>query len=97
MCAALDAHDPEWRQKSVVVLDNCPSHTSRNVKKVIKHLSIPALFTAPASFVCLPVEGFFAAIKGKEHNLEKISKDLQDELRLARPPSVKNTLCYSVG
>ena len=63
MCLSLDEHISDWRDKYVVLLDNCPAHTSVAAYSVMAYLQIPILFSAPASYSAIPVEGVFGALK----------------------------------
>jgi transposase len=69
MIAKLDCARPNWRKKYILLLDNCPAHTSQASVSVMKHLRIPVFFSAPASYIAIPVEGVFAALKAKELDL----------------------------
>ena len=60
---ALDSAKPEWRKDHVLLLDNCAAHKTRVVKQLIGSLRVPTLYSAPASFLAVPVEGVFAALK----------------------------------
>lgn len=53
---ALSEKDPDWREKSVLILDNCPSHKTLLVRRVLAHLRFPVLYSAPASYTVLPIE-----------------------------------------
>jgi hypothetical protein len=55
----LDATRPGWRHNHILIHDNCPSFASHDVQAVLSHFNVPCLFTAPASFKALPVEGIF--------------------------------------
>ena len=46
-----------------MVLDNCPAHASSISIKVLAYLKVPLMFTAPASYAALFVEGIFALLK----------------------------------
>ena len=59
----LDEHVSNWRDQYVIVLDNCAAHTSVISARVLAHLRVPLLYTAPASYAALPVEGIFAMLK----------------------------------
>ena len=61
----LDYHIADWRDTHVLLLDNCPSHKTAAVKEVLHKLQVPTIYSAPASFLAIPVEGLFGAIKGK--------------------------------
>lgn len=56
--AILDDDAPAWRRKSILVMDHCPSHKSKNSKSVIRYLKLPIFFEAPASFQCLRSKEF---------------------------------------
>lgn len=66
MTTELDRILPEWRNSHVLLLDNCPSHKTPIVRKIIAGLRVPVLFSAPASYKSIPVELFFAALKGQD-------------------------------
>ena len=61
----LDFHLPHWRDDHVLLLDNCPSHKTAMVREVLQKLQVPTIYSAPASFLAIPVEGLFGAIKAK--------------------------------
>ena len=67
----LDDYDRNWGQDHVLLMGGCPSHAGEFTGEVVGHLGIPTIFLAPASFVCLPVEGFFGVLKSKEFNIQK--------------------------
>lgn len=45
------------------MLDNCPSHKTANVIKLLNALKISKLFSAPASYLVAPIERLFGALK----------------------------------
>ena len=47
----------------MILIDNCPSHKTSMTLKTLAKLDVPVLFSAPASFKAIPVEGVFGAIK----------------------------------
>ncbi len=47
-------------------MDNCPSHKTQDTLYLLSVLKIPTIFTAPASYLAVPIEGLFAAIKQKD-------------------------------
>ncbi len=47
----------------MLLLDNFSSHKTQLVRDCISSLKIPTLFSAPASFLAIPVEGVFCNIK----------------------------------
>lgn len=74
--AALDKGKPDWRKDHVLLLDNCAAHKTRLVKQLIASLRVPTLYSAPASFLAVPVEGVFAAMK--QLDMTKDDDGLQD-------------------
>lgn len=62
-------------------------HTSRITKATLKYLNLPLIFTAPASFVDLPVEVMFAFLKQKDFKKsidEIVSEKVPFKLAIAR-------------
>ncbi len=64
----LDIERPTWRNNHILMHDNCPGFVAEDSKKVLSHLNVPCILTSPASFLALPVEGIFAALKAKNFN-----------------------------
>jgi hypothetical protein len=59
----LDKTKPDWRKDHIFLLDNCSTHKTSTVIKLINCLKIPTLFSAPASYLVAPIERLFASIK----------------------------------
>ena len=59
----LDAIKPEWRSNHLLLLDNSSTHKTDLVLQLINTLSIPAMFSAPASYLVVPIERLFASLK----------------------------------
>ena len=59
----IDKHHPDWRETHLLLLDNCPSHKTALTMKTLEQLDVPVIFSGPASFKAIPVEGMFGAIK----------------------------------
>ena len=59
----LDRLLPNWRSDHLLVLDNCPAHVGKLTQRVLLNLSVPHMYTAPASYPALAVEAMFARIK----------------------------------
>ena len=62
---------PRWRESHVLLLDNCASHKTRDSLAVLEALEIPVIFSAPASFLAIPIEGVFAALKAVDFSKVK--------------------------
>ena len=64
----LDQEDAEWRENTVLLLDNAPYHTSESTIDLMEGLNIPLLFTGPHSYDAAPIELLFAAFKSADIN-----------------------------
>lgn len=71
----LDDVRPGWRHNHILMHDNCPSFSTLEVQRILAHNNVPCLFTAPASFKALPVEGVFQVLKSTilESKLNELS------------------------
>lgn len=47
----------------MLLLDNCASHKTKKTIETLARLQFPVIFTAPASFLAVPIEGIFGPIK----------------------------------
>ena len=61
----LDKDEPDWRETSVVLMDNARIHSTPDVLATIEELGMTVLFSGPASFEAIPVELCFAVLKRK--------------------------------
>ena len=64
----LDEKDLRWRQKMVLMLDNAPYHTSKDMMAFYERNRLPILFTGPHSYAASPIETFFAHFKRADIN-----------------------------
>ena len=64
----LDSEDPEWRDNTVILVDNAPYHTSESTINLMEGHRIPMLFTGPHSYDAAPIELLFAAFKSRDIN-----------------------------
>ena len=55
----LDETEPNWRLNHVILCDRAPIHTKKVVRDFLDNNAVPYLFSGPASFYVLPVEGVF--------------------------------------
>lgn len=53
----------DWRTNYVLVLDNCSCHKTPMVRQVLRNIGFKVLYTAPASYLAMPVELVFGRIK----------------------------------
>jgi hypothetical protein len=56
---ALDHSKPNWRSNHLLLLDNCSTHKTDTVTRLISRLSIPTMYSAPASYLVAPIERLF--------------------------------------
>ena len=85
MISMLDVEVKDWRERYIVVLDNCPAHASEISMRVLTFLRVPLMFTAPASYAALPVEGIFAGLKALDlEQIEDPSDDILKELNMKK-------------
>lgn len=68
LAAKLDHEKPNWREDTIVLMDNAAYHRSESVMKVYKRLRIPVMFFGAHSYNVAPVELFFALFKSIDIN-----------------------------
>ena len=59
----LNERRPDWRETHVFLLDNCSIHKTQLARKILANLGYPVIYSAPASFIAIPVEGIFGVLK----------------------------------
>ena len=64
----LEQEDANWRDNTILLIDNAPYHTSESTITLMEGLNIPVLFTGPHSYDAAPIELLFAAFKSKDIN-----------------------------
>lgn len=69
----LQAEDPLWREKVVIVMDNASYHHHYKVKQLISVLEIPVLYLSQQSPNIAPIEYCFARVKKGDRNKLRIS------------------------
>ena len=63
LCNALDLDRPDWRESSIILMDNATYNKSPETKDYIKKLRMPIIFTGKYSYDGSPCELFFAYFK----------------------------------
>ena len=53
----------DWRDNTIILLDNAPYHNSNATMKLFESLRIPVMFFGPHSYNTAPCELFFAQQK----------------------------------
>ena len=66
----LDYERPNWRQNTIIMLDNAAYHKTKAALEFFKAFKVPILFTAPYSYSLSPIEMLFSFVK---------AVDLRDE------------------
>ena len=60
---ALDKDQPDWRETSIILMDNASYNRDALTEEHIKKLKMPIIFTGKYSYDGCPVELFFAYFK----------------------------------
>ena len=69
----LDKLNPNWREKTVVILDGASYHNSKPTIQVFEQLKIPVMFLGPHSYNVAPCELYFAWFKQDDINPRKLA------------------------
>ena len=64
----LDTTNPNWRQNTIVMVDNAPYHRSKMMMEKYQKLRVPIMFLGPYQFKLAPVELMFSYIKNRDLN-----------------------------
>ena len=68
----LDKDRPNWRNNTVVLIDNARYHSSESTRKTFDSLDIPVLYTGTHSYSAVACELWFAAFKSQDVNPRKL-------------------------
>ena len=63
-----DSINPEWRQTTIIMVDNAPYHRSKVMMEKYKTLKIPIMFLGPYHYKIAPVELIFSYVKNRDLN-----------------------------
>jgi hypothetical protein len=63
LAAQLDLENPEWRDTTILLLDNAPYHRGNKLKDKLKEVNIPLAYLGPYQFKMAPIEICFGFIK----------------------------------
>ena len=61
----------------MLLMDNMSSHKTQKTLNMIEQLQLPVRFTAPASFLAVPVEGVFRCLKLEYFRLQNLPDEIQ--------------------
>jgi len=62
----------DWRDNTIIILDNAPYHNSTSVMRLYESLRIPVIFSGPHSYDAAPCELFFSYFKSVNLNPERL-------------------------
>ena len=68
LAAKLDKERPQWRENSVILLDNAAYHNSSSTISLLQGLRIPVMFFGPHSYNLAVCELFFSFLKSTHLN-----------------------------
>ena len=66
----LNRFKPNWRSKTVFLLDNASYHRSEFLKQCFLEMKISVNYLGPYQFSMAPIENFFSYVKARELNSE---------------------------
>jgi transposase len=66
----LDIETPDWRESTIILMDNASYHRSQETKEVVKKLGLKVIYTGPYSYSASPIELMFGSLKVGEINPE---------------------------
>ena len=59
---------PNWKEDTVLLMDNAPYHGSQKTREYLAHKGIRTMYTSPYSYSGSPIELWFAALKSTNLN-----------------------------
>ena len=68
----LDMERPNWREDTVITMDNASYHTSTATQRVFEELRMPVMYTGVYAYDISPCELFFAYLKRVNLNPGKL-------------------------
>ena len=87
----LDAQDAAWRTKTVIMLDNAPYHSSKEMMANYEKMRIPIIFTGPHSYVSLSFDIIWCSSTSTHFSSYQLDSillylPLTNQIHLYRPP-----------
>ena len=64
----MDTISDNWRQNTIIMVDNAPYHRSKLSMEKYQLLKVPIMFLGPYQFKLAPVELMFSYIKNRDLN-----------------------------
>jgi DDE superfamily endonuclease len=75
---------PSWRSDHILLLDNSSTHKTDTMMRLFCSLSIPTLFSAPASYLVAPIERLFGSLKNCNFEMRETPSILAESMPTAR-------------
>ena len=72
MMQQLDSEDANWKESTIILLDNAAWHSSEIMKRRLAKMSLPIIYSGPYSYSTAPAESVFAALKFGELNPDRL-------------------------
>ena len=69
---ALDHDQADWRDNTVILLDNATYHWDQDTKEVLYRLGLQIIYSGAYSFSAAPVETLFSHLKSCELNVDQV-------------------------
>ena len=67
----MDLSIPDWRDRSVILLDGARYHTGSKVREYMRKLQLEIIWSGPYSYDAAPIELVFGHLKLGELNTEQ--------------------------
>jgi len=64
----LDREDPDWKKKTVFLLDGARYHTSEEMREYLRKMELRVIYSGPYSYSAAPIELLFGGLKLGELN-----------------------------
>ena len=72
LASKLDKERPEWRRKTIILMDGASYHQDAETLSVLEEFRIPVMFLGPHSYDAAPIETFFSWVKRVNLNPEAV-------------------------
>ena len=72
LIALLDLEESNWRDRTIILLDNAKYHHSITTENAMKRFGLRVIFSGPYAYTSAPVETFFSHLKSGELNPLKL-------------------------
>ena len=72
LASKLDSERQNWRENTILLIDNATYHKSAQMLKIFKQLRLPIMFLGPNSYNTAVCEMVFAALKTVDLNSDRL-------------------------